>query len=282
MTEISTPAATAAPTLTTTTPAAATTQAAPEFWGASLPEDLRGNETLAKYNSLEAAARGLAGAVKLIGERPENLVKLPAGGDAEATRAVLQKLGLPDKLDDRYNLSAFEGAGEGLSPSGDLAQVFKAASFEAGILPGQMQAVYEKVGQMIQGLNTDNAAKIEAKEAADMEVLQKTFGGALDDTLTRADIVAGHFGLAKELNAAGLGTNPGVVKLLSTVFPLIQEASGGGRETGQALSGAKSPAEYTAQAMDLQRQAMAEKSPSRRVELATAALRLRQLANAGR
>lgn len=217
----------------------------------------------------------------MIGEKPENLAKLPAGGDEAATRALLHKLGLPESAEG-YKLSAFEGAPEGVTPDSDLAKVFSAAAFEAGVLPQHAQKVFEKVGAFLGEVQKQEAVAREGREAADMQALESKFGGALDDTLTRAEVVANHFKVTEALNAAGLGTNPGVVELLASVFPMLQEDSAGGRQSAALSAGAKTPEAYLAEARELQRQAIAEKSRSRQLELSQAASRLYQLANAGR
>jgi len=260
------------------TPTAQTGTDAPASWYSSLPAELQADPTIAKYTSLEGAARGLIGAVKMIGDRPENLMKMPGAGDAEATRAVLHKLGLPE-TPEGYSLRPVEGSSQ--AADSELAKVFTSACFEAGVLPGAMQAVFEKVGASLEDFDKQQKAAADARETENMAVLKSQYGSALDDTLTRAEVVADKFGLIEVLNEAGLGTHPGVISALAAIFPTLQEDTAGGRPGGSGVQ-TKSPAEYMAEARELQAQALKEPVRSRQLELSQRALRLYQLANSGK
>lgn len=220
--------------------------------------------------------RGLVAARKMIGEQPENLLKLPTAGDADGLRSVLHKLGLPE-TPDAYTLQPVEG----IAHDTDLAKAFTSAAFDAGILPQHAQAVFEKVGGFLKEFEAQQAQAVQNREHADMQALTAKFGSALDDTLARAEAVANHYGVTDAINEAGLGTNPAIVGLLSSVWPTIQEDSVGGRRDS-SMGSVKTPEQYMAEARELQRQALSETVRSRQLELSTAASRLYQLANASR
>lgn len=249
-----------------------------EFWGADLPEDIRGDATLAKYTSKEAAARGLVSAVKMIGDRPENLIKRPEEGNPEALRGVLHQLGLPTDQTG-YALKPVEGV---TGHDSDLGKLFTSACYEAGVLPNQMQGVFEKVGSYLQQFEQQQAQARTAREEANMNTLRTELGAALDDTLARAESVLNHYGLVDAVNEAGLDSHPGFVKMVAEMFPSLQEDATGGRNEARGISRVKSPEEYRAEAKELQEKALFERNASKRQELSQAALRLYQLANAGK
>lgn len=268
--EVQTPTPTqASPVGTTLTQS---TQAT-EFWGASLPEDLRNDPTLGKYTSLEAAARGLTSAVKMIGKHPDSIIELPGATDEVATREVLHRLGLPKAPED-YRLAPVEG----VDMNAELTTLFKDACYESGVLPSAMQKVFEKVGGSLNQFQVEQARQQEARDAANMSALETKYAGSLNDFLTRAEVVTNHFGLTEKLNEAGLGTDPGVLEVMAKLFPTLQEDPSGGR-TNMGSTSAKTPEQYNSEANELQRQALMEPVRSRQIELANQALRLRQLAN---
>lgn len=271
-----TPAQTPTPEqATSTTPPAAPIAS---NWYDTLPDDLKTDPTVAKYTSLEGATRGLVGAVKLIGERPENLMKRPAAGDDAGTRKVLHQLGLPESPE-TYTLQPIEGGTPHDTP---LATFFRDACYEFGVLPGAMQGVFSKMSTFLAEVEKDQNTAKENHEAAQAKALQEQFGAALDDTVARAEAVADKFGLVKDINDAGLGMHPGLIGALAKLFPMIQEDTAGERPGATTMSSARSPAEYVAEANEITAQALKETTRSRQLELMQKAFRLRQLAAAGK
>lgn len=265
------PAETTSPVPTTTeAPAAVTTPATPARWQETdLPEDLRNATTFGKYETREQAFRALHAAQSVIGAHPSEVVRKPKLDDDASVRDFMKVAGLPDHID-AYKLDAPGADGDPLS------QEFRKAAFDAGIPPKQMAGLYGKLGEYLRGVETAEASKQEAREASNIEALTKELGAAMNDTVTRADLVATHFGLTDLLNDKNLGTEPAVIKFLAQAYPLIAEDTIGGK---QAIGGgADTPANYLSRADELTRQALTATDRGQRLALSNEAVRLRKLA----
>lgn len=257
----------------TTSPAPTTTEApaAPSRWqDTDLPEDLREATTFAKYENREQAFRALHAAQSLVGKHPSEVVAKPKLDDDGSVREFMKAAGLPDHID-AYKLDV---------PGADndpLSQAFRTAAFEAGVPPKQMAGLYGKLGQYLRSVEDGEKAKQAELETANIAAIEAQHGAATPDVVKRADIVAEHFKLTEVLNAKDLGTDPAVINFLAQAYSLIAEDSVGGRK--DIGSGAKSPADYLAEADRLTRESHAATDRGTRMALAERAVNARKLAN---
>lgn len=217
-------------------------QTAPAAWHASLPEDLRGNASLTKFNDVETLARSYVSASGLIGKDPNSIIEVPK--DDAGRLGAYRKLGALDKPEG-YKFK--EHGHERAKPLGPL--LAKVAA-ENGLHPAQAQKIYDAVaGHVVQGAS-DDTTKLDAQHAANVEALKgvwpadkfdervRTANAGLAKLETAAGLgEGGSARLMEKLNKAGLGTDPDIMRALAVVGDLTAEdgsvpargGAGGGR-----------------------------------------------------
>jgi len=222
-------------------------------WYADLPDDVRTATDIAKHQagSLEDFARAHLNLAKLRGVPGDKLVEVPDASDKEATRAALQRFGLPRSIEDpSYALTETKGEdGQPLGPdfasTGPLAKVFRESCFEEGVLPGQMQSVFHKCNTALKQLHDQGVAAVAKRQEDNLAVLRHNYGDLFDEKINTADFAAEKLGIMDILNEAGIGTEPAVQAALIQIAPLLAEqsvlgdlpANAGGRLTREAAAG---------------------------------------------
>lgn len=237
-----------------------------------LPDDLKADKGLEKFNThkgkawVEQIARSNIAAQKLVGVDPNEIMRVPADPSkmtAADRRAALERFGLP-KDEKAYALKALAKPIEGFSPESPLAKWFTSTAREQGIFPDQAQAMFESFAGQLSASQAANATKIAAEEKTNVDSLQKEFGKAFEGeqkaaTAGMAKIVelAGVDGkeFHEKVRAAGLGTDPVFFKALAKIARLTAEGSTGG-DKGDAFSSGISPGEAHRQGTELLRQAI--------------------------
>lgn len=258
------------------------TQAAPPTWDAlvaTLPEEARAAPELAKIKSFDALVGSFRASQKLVGRDPNSVVEIPAAGDEAAQRAVLGKLGLPDTVD-KYQLKPIKDVPEGFGLDKPLGQWLTKAAFDAGVLPGAAQKLYEGfVGQM----TAAQTAQVEAKAAAvnaNVEALVKEWGAEESDNF-KQNVAAAQYGvgeiggdeLRQLLRENGLGTHPVILKSFSKAGRLLAEKARGreGDSAAPDFTQTTSKEGGRAAGKDQLATALAEKDPIKRKQLLAAA-----------
>lgn len=254
----------------------------------SLPEDLRGNETLAKFQdkdgnfNVEQLSRSHLSLNKLLGNKdPDRYVEIPGAEDADGRRAVLERLGLPKTAEGGYELTPPENAAEFMAPDKPLAKSYVEKAHEIGILPGQAQELYAWFTGVMTEAQGEGAANTEATVDGWIESLEQEFGEAFDEKVAAANFGVEELGgdeLREALKTAGLGANPAVIKAFAKVGEILSEDSGGDGNT-PSFSHKTTPDQYRAKAMELQRQALNEKNVAERRRLNALAAEYRQKAD---
>ena len=248
---------------------------APATWHASLPEDLRGNASLMKFDDVETLARSYVSAAGLIGKDPNSIIEVPK--DDAGRLGAYRKLGALDKPEG-YKFK--EHAHERAKPLGPL--LAKVAA-ENGLHPSQAQKIYDAVaGHVVQGAS-DDTTKLDAQHAANVEALKgvwpadkfdervRTANAGLAKLETAAGLgEGGSARLMEKLNKAGLGTDPDIMRALAVVGDLTAEdssvpARGGGGGTG-GFNGS-SAAAHEEKAREYQQQAIASTDHNERKRL---------------
>lgn len=235
--------------------------AAAEGWFGKLPEGYRNDPSIAKFagRPLDDLVAAYVNASKLIGVQPENLLRLDEA--AKDPMAVLRKLGAPEKVDG-YKLTPPEGVPAHLA-SGDNLEWFKGIAAEAGLLPGQAEKLYSAyVAKNVEVQKFADAAVDKAQET-----LQREWGAAYDANIKAASAAARTLGLTEKLNTAGLGADPGVIKVLVEVNKLLA-GRGDDAPAGRVDGGTLPPIEARAKGKELTRQAHAAHSAGNREEAA--------------
>lgn len=235
---------------------APTTEPAPakdKPWYADLPDEVRTATDIAKYQAgtLEDFARAHLNLAKLRGVPADKMIEVPDPSDKEATRAALQRFGLPRSIEDpSYALTETKGEdgqpfGPEFASTGPLAQAFRQGCFEEGVLPGQMQNVFHKCNSVLKQLHDEGLAQVAKRQEDNLAVLRHEYGDLFDEKAAAADFAAEKLGIIDILNEAGIGSEPAVQAALIKVAPLLAEqsvlgdlpANAGGRLTREGAAG---------------------------------------------
>lgn len=182
----------------------------PTDWRTSLPKELQEDATLKKFTSVHALAGAYVNAQKLIGA---DKIAIPTEHtSAEEFRGVLNKLGLPEKVDD-YKLEFKEK-----SIGTDFTKKFTAKAHEIGILPKQAQALADWYGEVADAemVNAQNFSKQQFEQT--VADLKKEWGNGYNLNVGRANKVLLEYGgkeLVQAFNEQGLGANKSVLQLLA-------------------------------------------------------------------
>lgn len=253
----------------------------------ALPDDLKQHPSLQKMTNVEHMARSYVSAQKMVGKDPDSIVELPKADDPDGRRAVLAKLGLPEKPDGYEKLSLPEGAPEFMKPEGQLAQGFMETAHKLGVLPDQVSGMYQWFSGVMGEAAQAQEAEKNAKADENIRALQGEWGNAYDQRVAAANFAIDKLGgedLRAALDDAGLGASPVVLKALAQVGGLMAEDGVGDSRGGKGgpFGGAMTPDEARSKARDMQQAALNEKNPSERRRLNEEAQKYYKMATAGK
>jgi hypothetical protein len=272
------------------TPAAVTPAAvtpADQPWNHALPEDVRVDPSVAKYDSFEALARGTIAQQKLIGRDPASLIEMPAAGDAAAQLTIMRKLGAPEEASG-YKLTAVEGTAESVGPTSDIAQLFLKHGVAAGLLPSQAQQIYAGFATDLTASLKDDAASAEADASAGVATLKADWGQAYDQNVAAArhgrDQVAKAAGVDEQalrdtFEQLGLANDPMMAKVFAHIGKMMGEDSAGGQGAPGGFNQILSPAEATARGEALLMQSMNADGIAEKRQLGAEATKFFQMAH---
>lgn len=231
--------------------------AVPVAFADSLPEDIRADASFRDIKDLGGLAKSYLNATKMIGGRPEDLVKLPAPDDAEGWNSVFTKLGRPEKPDG-YKLSA---APDGVPVNEELRGSFLEAAHASGLTAKQADTLYTWWNGQAGGQMQAMEAAAAQNQARATEALKAEWGAAFDQNLHLARRAIEHFGgedLAKTLatvkTADGvlLGDLPQLAKLFAPLGKMLSEDGVLGKGGGGGGADVFSPTEARQQIAALQ------------------------------
>jgi hypothetical protein len=180
----------------------------------TLPEELRGNESLKKFSDVGTMAKSYVELEKMIGGR----VKLPdEKSTVEEIQEFRRKMGVPDKIEDY-------GQFEGIDPA-DMTDIVKAAH-EQGLTKKQFEALVK----VSQGKTTEKVQRLFAEtQAKAEEALKSKWGDKYERNL--ADAKRAMQELAPEgfqkliADNPMIGNNPDVIEMFSKLWVDMKEAS---------------------------------------------------------
>lgn len=220
-------------------------------WQDSLPDDLKGNETLKSVPDVSTLAKNylesqryIGGSIRIPGadagtedwaKFDEKLAGVPGltrlPGEGEAMDAVWNKLGRPDTAD-KYTIAR----GDKIERNAEAEGAFLAEAHKAGLTNAQAQAMIGYFDGLI-GRGTE----ARATEAQQFEAqLKSEWGAAFEQKLQDAARAASYYGgdeLMKMLDASGLGNHPALIKAFAKMGDSIKETpSAGSKATGFAMT----------------------------------------------
>jgi hypothetical protein len=208
------------PATATAEVAAESTSAQPQVsWKDSLPDELKTDPSLLKFNSVDALAKSYKHLEKTIGG---NKLVIP---DKHATNEdwaeVFKQLGNPEKLED-YSITVPESE----FVDKDFVESFKERAHGLGILPMQAQELLNWYNES----NSKAAEQVQEQSQAQlnetMNSLKQEWGVGMNEKLTRAQMAVKELGgddLAGFLNESGLGNNPQLIRAFAKVGDLLSE-----------------------------------------------------------
>lgn len=235
-------------------------------WRTALPETMRENSTAKKYATLEELVRGADHAQQMIGKDPSTLVEIKDGMTDEQRMGVLHRLGLP-KDPAAYKVEAPKDGGDLLQVDHPNFKTLAGEAYKLGILPGQFQGLLNLFGKQVADGQKNMIAQEAGRHANNISALKTELGEAFDLTVGRANAAIKALGetdegiaaLQQEINGAGLGTSPALLKALAKVGAMLDEEGGGG-DKGNG-GGPKTPSALLDEARALTQKSIDEKNP---------------------
>lgn len=203
-----------------------------QSWRDSLPEDLRGAQTLSKFNDVAALARGYVNAEQLIGRD-----KIPMPRTDEEFREAYKRLGAPEAAEG-YTLNAkdFEQYGQGAL---DDLQAFKQMAFDAGLTDSQATKIFNayvaNVSAALERADTDFEVN---KQAAKDALIQK-YGKAYESNMQKANRTLTYLASPELINTiteTGLGNNPEFIDMMVQISKHYVEEQGIDKSQGNQMS----------------------------------------------
>jgi len=199
-------------------------------------EELRGNETLMKYETPEAALQGLVEAQTLIGKKGI----IPPGEDAtDAEKEAFNKaigehaevikpllVQVPEKPED-YGLKVPDDLPEGLTADERLLTGFAETAQKVGLTKDQAAGLFEFYNKHILEQHDQGLSEFEDHVKRGEEVLRKKYGAEYDKKIDLAKSVIKRFGnrdLVKYMDTQGLSNDPAFIAYHVAIGEAIDEA----------------------------------------------------------
>ncbi len=187
---------------------------------ASLPQELRDDPSLKPITSLEGLAKSYVHAQKSMGK---DKIALP---DKHATRddyrAILGKLGVPEKLED-YKIAK----GKESKVTEEFVKKFSESAHKAGMLPWQAEEMLGWYEKEISSSIEASDAEIKAQVQKDVDALKKEWGEGFKAQVARANVTLKELLPNQEdrqaLIDAGFGNNPQLIRVLANASKLLKE-----------------------------------------------------------
>lgn len=225
---------------------------ADEHWSGKLDtEALRGNETLIKYDTSDAALQGLVDAQGLIGKKGI----IPPGEDAtDADREAFTKaitehgetirpiLAPTPETAGGYELKIPEGLPEGVTGDEKLLGGFAETAHKLKLTKDQAKGLFDFYNEHILSGHEANQNAFADNRKTGEEILRKKFGPKYDEKLDLGKSVIKRFGsieLVKYLDAHDLSNDPGFINFMVGIGEVISEdtLNQGGDGTSALFSG---------------------------------------------
>jgi len=211
---------------------------APVDFLASLPEDIRINPsiTAAGIKDAETLARSFINAQKMIGKDKIALVNENSTDEEKAE--FFKALGRPETADDYVKIG--DDVIKAINmPKEVIKSMFKSIH-DAGLSTKQAKGVTDFVTGMLKEQVDAHAAARLTKHTDAEATLKSEFKEDYDSKITIANEVINQFGsegLLEELQASGLGDNPGAIKLLVAIGEAMLDDTSDGKGPGLVLKG---------------------------------------------
>lgn len=189
-------------------------------WTDALPEDIRNDPAFKSIKTFEALGKSYLSAHKLVGA--EKIVIPGKNATKEEREAFYNKLGRPE-TPDKYQFQKPENLPKELNWDDTRVQAFAAKAHEMGITQAQFAELVKYDTELkLQGFQQLDQQKVQAQDECVKE-LQKDWGNAFPQQLTKARRVAEMFGGIGVFEEMGVGDNPKMLKILADIGSRIGE-----------------------------------------------------------
>lgn len=206
---------------------------APTDWKAGLPEEIRSHPSMSNFKSVEDLGKSWVNAQKLIGA--DKLVLPGKDAKPEEWATVFDKLGRPKEAKE-YAITEPENMPKELKDE-EQREAFKAEAHKLGLLPDQVQGLYQWfVGQQMKILE-DMASEQQESQGAAEATLRKEWAKSYDSNINLAKKVFNQFGDKKD--AAWFqehGNDPALLRLFAKVGKVMSDDNLIKGPVGEALS----------------------------------------------
>jgi hypothetical protein len=225
-------------------------------WREGLDESIRSHPSLSNFKDVPDLAKSWISAQKLIGRD-----KIPVPGE-KATKEdwdmVFDRLGRP-KNADGYVIPDMKLPEGYPAPSVEFLKGLKAKAHELGLLPAQVNNLYQwfmdnEIAQFNQYSEKRNTDRVNAETA-----LRRVWGKAYEQNFAIAEQVVNKYGtedFINKLKASGLNNDPDMIQFISTMAKGFQEDQIHGKPVGLTLS----PDEAKAEIKKIQAEAISNKN----------------------
>ena len=213
--------------------------AIPHNWKEALPDELRSEPMLERFNDVPALAKALVSAQRMVGA---DKIAIPAANDREAWGTVYDRLGRPRSADG-YDLERPATVPGDFAVDGGMVERFRTEAHRLGLSADQATGLYRWFLSSESERLADVTNQIDDLRNQNEGELKETWGGRYDEKAALA-IDAARMLLAEDdlqrLAANGYTSDPVVMRLLAAVGERVVE----GRVDGEGTqSMGRSPAE---------------------------------------
>lgn len=182
-------------------------------WMKGLPEDIRNEPSLQKITDIGGLAKGYISAQKMLGK--DKIVIPDKHATEDDWKAVYQKLGLPE------NSEGYQLKYDSEKITDDEIKVVKEGLFKAGLLPHQVQPLFDWYQEHINGQLAQAEKDLEGERQQSVDALKKEWGVAFDQKLNQAQTAFSEIASDEErryINDSGLGNDPRLVRIFSKFY----------------------------------------------------------------
>jgi hypothetical protein len=220
-------------------------------FAATLPQDIRAEAAFRDIKDVGGLAKSYLAASRMIGGRPDELLKVPTDPNDEAGwNAAYTRLGRPETAD-KYTFAA-PTLPEGLTVDPALRSDFAAAAHKAGLNTNQVAMLYDWYNREAATQFTAAGATRAATEATATAGLKTEWGLAFDQNVGLAKQAVAHYGdpsLTAYLEESHFGNDPRLLRVFARLGAQLSADGliGGARQGGGAvLSPAEAQRQITA------------------------------------
>lgn len=181
----------------------------------SLPEDLRGHESLKDFKDVGGLAKSFIDTQAMVG----NSVRIPGeNASDEDVAKFYTSLGRPE-TPDGYELSTWEQP-QGFKANEDMTSSFKTVGHQLGLTGKQMEGLNNWYGEQINGMATNMQTDRDNRAKTVMAEFRKELGASADAKIDLASAAMNKFAskeIIEYLDETGLGNDPMLLRLFMGV-----------------------------------------------------------------